>query len=332
MFSPNASGPFGLREFREEEVIIFERNNAYHTPPAIENIVYLLYRAGSTVSYFEAEAIDITSISQTDARAILDEPDNPLNDQLHSTTSMCTSYIQFNNNRAPLDDLEFRRALALAVDQERFSELFSENLSLIAGSILPPAMPGYLAGREALEYDPQAAKAALDASSYADQAPEIVINVSGYGDSDSPYLDTLIQMWRETLGVEVVIEYVDPRNSIEGRREADGHVVVGGWCADYPDPENFLDILFHSESIFNSANYNNPEVDNLLEEARVEFDTARRMELYQEIETILLEDYAVIPMLHFVFYALVNPRIEGYVLPPMGVPIVHLLSIVGDLP
>jgi ABC-type transport system substrate-binding protein len=231
-----------------------------------------------------------------------------------------------------MDDLEFRRALALAVDRERVNELFNENLSQIADSILPPAMPGYLADRDELEYDPQGAKAALEASSYADQAPEIAMNVTGYGDSDYPYLDTLIQMWRESLGVEVVIDYIDPRNAIEGLHEADGHVVVGGWCADYPDPENFLDILFHSGSIFNAANYDNPEIDALLEGARLEFDTARRIELYQQIETILLEDYAIIPMHHSVIYTLVNPRIEGYVLPPAGAPIVHLLSIVDDNP
>ncbi|MFC1879360.1 ABC transporter substrate-binding protein [Chloroflexota bacterium] len=327
MFHPNASGPFGLKEFREEESIIFERNNAYHTQPAIDNIVYRLYQVGSRISYFKEQEIDFMGIGSSDARTIMDNPEDPLNELLYSTTSMCTTYIKFNNTRPPMDDLQFRKALTLSLDREHINELFYENLSVVARSILPPAMPGHDAGREIVAYDPLAAKAALDASSYADDAPTIVINLPGDGSSDSPYIDALIQMWRETLDLEVVIDYVDPRDRIDGLNEADGHIVTGGWCADYPDPENFLDILFYSDSVFNGSNYNNLEVDALLEAARVEFDPSRRIERYQEIETILLQDYAFVPMVYRVFYALANPRVEGYILTPMGVPIVHLLSI-----
>lgn len=330
VFNPNASGPFVLRDFQEEEVIIFERNNGYHSTPAIEYIVYRLYQPGSTVSYFRAGEIDIARIGHTKAKPILDNPDDLLNDQLVSMTSMCTRYIGLNNTRQPMDDPEFRKALALSLDRERFNETFFENLAVPGKSMLPPGMPGFAAHREDATYDPKAAKAALESSSYAEDAPTIVINASGYGGSDSPYMDALIQAWSETLGIDMIVEYVDPRNSITELREADGHMVVSGWCADYPDPENFLDILFHSDSVFNNANYEDPEIDSLLEKARVEFDPTRRMALYEEIDTILLEDHAFIPMLHLVFYALVNPRIEGYSLTPMGAPYVHLLSIVDE--
>ena len=75
-----------------------------------------------------------------------------------------------------------------------------------------------------------------------------------------------------------------------------GNVVIGGWCADYPDPENFLDVLFHTGGNFNSANFSNPEVDKLLEEARTELDPAKRIALYQQVETMVLNQYAFIPM------------------------------------
>ena len=57
-----------------------------------------------------------------------------------------------------------------------------------------------------------------------------------------------------------------------------------GWIADYPDPENFLDILFHSESSNNHTHYSNPEVDALLMKARVETDETARYALYNQAE------------------------------------------------
>ena len=105
---------------------------------------------------------------------------------------------------------------------------------------------------------------------------------------------------------------------------------MAGELPDYPDPENFLDILFHTDSEFNVSGYSNAEVDALLEEARVELDVGRRIELYQELETILLSDAAVITLSHGVSDAVVNTRLQGFVLAPMGAPIMHLLSFAPD--
>jgi oligopeptide transport system substrate-binding protein len=327
MFTPNASGPYALSEIKEDEAILFERNQAYYTLPPIQYIVYLLYRAGTNLSYYQAGEIDITWVSSTDVKRILDTPDDSLNDEMLSSNAMCTFYVVMSNNRPPLDDFDVRRALALAIDRDRINEVFYDDLGIPASSILPPGMPGHAPNPAFEGYDPEAALEALKASSYGEDLPTIVINDIGYGDSDDPYLTTLIDMWRESLGTEFTVEYVSPEEITTGLREADGHLVSTGWCADYPDPENFLDVLFHTDSTQNSANYSNTEVDALLEEARVELDPTRRLELYTQIESALLNDYAIAPLMHWVHYRLVNPRIEGFEL-PIGPPYVHLLSIV----
>jgi ABC-type transport system substrate-binding protein len=185
-------------------------------------------------------------------------------------------------------------------------------------------------GGAVVTHRPGAARRALATSIYADDMPPIVINALGYGDSDDPLLTALIDMWRRTLEIEVSVEYVDPRDSTRGLHQADGQIVVMGWCADYPDPENFLDVLGHSESIFNYLEYNNPEVDQMLESARVEMDPERRIEDYIQAENLLLEDFAFVPLWYDVWFTLVNPRVQGYVEPPMGAAVLHLLSIKED--
>jgi oligopeptide transport system substrate-binding protein len=226
-----------------------------------------------------------------------------------------------------MDDPNVRRAFSLAVDKDRLVELISDRLDARADTILPPAMPGFTAPAASEAFDPAAARAALQASRYAGSLPEIVINTSGYSGAEDTFMNALIDMWRTNLGVQVKVEYIDPANFAKEVHQQHGQLVDFGWCADYPDPENFLDILFHTGSDFNVAGYSNQVVDSLLEKARVEPDTAQRLAQYHQAETMLLDDFATIPLWHNVTYLLVNPRVLGFVETPMGAGHWDLVSI-----
>ena len=94
-----------------------------------------------------------------------------------------------------------------------------------------------------------------------------------------------------------------------------------GWGADYPDPENFLDLLFHSDSDGNRTNYSNPEVDAVLEQARVEQDTTRRFELYNQVEEMILEDAPWVLLWNDEdWYFLIKPEVRDYFLLPLTIP------------
>ena len=331
VFDPNPSGPYLLADYREAEAIVFAMNEAYHTPPTIANVVYLASRVGARTSLFNSGEIDIVYLGSTEAMQVRN-PNDPLHERWVSTTAMCTTLIQMNNMQPPMDDPNVRLAFALAVDKEGLNELNSEGMDVVGHTILPPAMPGFslaLSQEQAVDaFDAQAAQAALAASAYADGLPPLTISASGFGDTERDDLNFMIEDWREILGAEVTIERIDPTNFTQSARENHGHMVSYGWCADYPDPENFLDILYHSGSDFNVAGYNNAEIDSLLEEARTELDSVRRLSLYQQVEQMLLADGAAIPLVHGVSDALVNERVQGFVLSPMGVQVVPLLSLV----
>lgn len=331
VYVPDPSGPFILHEHQEGEVFIFARNESYYAPPTIPYVIFLQNRVGSSTSLFESGEIDIVYPNTTEVQEIR-LPSHALHEQWVSATSMCTSFIQMNNTIPPMDDINVRRAFALAVDKDGLNELISEGLSLRADTILPPAMPGYSLelAQSGTAYDPKAAQAALAASEYADNMPPIVLSASGFADTERNDLNALIENWREVLGVEMTVEFLDPENFTVAAHEEHGQMVSYGWCADYPDPENFLDILYHTDSDFNVAGYNNLEIDALLENARMMLDPAQRVQMYQQIEALLLEDVAGIPLLHGVSNALVNDRVEGFVLVPLGAPIFHLVSLTGE--
>ncbi|PWB53362.1 MAG: hypothetical protein C3F13_09470 [Anaerolineales bacterium] len=317
MFHPNASGPYGLKELVEDERITFERNDNYHAPPQIRYMAYNTNAPGTQLSYYETGTTDFAYPSWAELEE-LQATDNPMHDQLLSGNGMSTSFVMLNNTMPPMDDPNVRLALTLAIDKDRLVEQFLENWYVRADSILPPGMPGYTEF-EPQTYDPQAARDALAKSEYAGKMPVLTMNVHGYAGDTDAWADALIQMWRDALGIEVQIEFLDPLDFTAAAHAGHGHMVLYGWNADYPDPSNFLDILFHSKSDINVSGYTNPEVDAILEQGRVELDPAKRLNLYNQAEKLLLEDHAAIPTDHSMDYILVNPRVQGYTLTHFGV-------------
>ena len=103
-----------------------------------------------------------------------------------------------------------------------------------------------------------------------------------------------------------------------------------GWVADYPHPQDFLDVLFHTGADNNHSEYSNPEIDALLEMASVEQDDELSLELYQQAEQKLVEDAACLPLWFGKNYILTKPYIDGYELNPMGYAMLNKVSIKRD--
>ena len=126
----------------------------------------------------------------------------------------------------------------------------------------------------------------------------------------------------DKLGIQLVVRATTwPRFQ---KKIAEGNVQIyfgSGWMADYPDPENFLDILFHTGSDNNQTNYSNIEVDALLEQARIESNQTQRFEMYNRIEQMILDDAPWVPLWNSgENYALVKPEVKGYYLTAMTIP------------
>jgi oligopeptide transport system substrate-binding protein len=317
MFHPNVSGPYNLKELNPDESIIFERNQQYYEPAIIRYVGFKTNAPGTDLSYYETGEADIVYPSLAESEE-LQSPDNPLHNQYQETTSTCNSYILLNNTLPPMEDPNVRLALTLSIDKDQMVDQFFNNMVSRSDTILPPPLPGYQEFT-AQEFSPQAAQDALAASTYAGKMPTLTLNIAGYAGDEDPYADALIQMWRENLGIQVKIQYLDPVNYTQAAHEGHGQLVLYGWCADYPDPANFLDILFHSRSDMNTSGYSNPEVDTLLEQARTELDPATRLSLYHQVETMLLDDHAAIPIHQSMFRNLVNPRVHGYSIVSFGI-------------
>ena len=320
--SPNGTGPFMLVRHVENEVIIVARNPHYHRGfVPLEYIVYLLY-PGPLVRVYEAGEIDMAFITE-DLLPRAHDSQDPLYGTVEATSELCTWYAVFDASRPPFDDPLVRLAFADAVDRERYVDVVSEGTGVVAQGLYPPGLPGFNPDLEPLPYDPEGALGLLQQSSYGGAAglPEIVFTASGAGMDIPPSVALLVQMWQEALGVTVRVEQLDSQSFYDQIYAGNhGQIILTGWCADYPDPENFADLLFHTGSPQNHGDYSNPDLDALLEQARVEADIPTRMALYQEIEHRIVGEAPAVFLQHSsVYYAVVKPYVQGYVSTPIGV-------------
>ncbi len=196
-------------------------------------------------------------------------------------------------------------------------EAWEGNVNL-ANGLLPPGMPGYNPALRGIPYDPEMARQLLAEFQYADDLPDIIFTAAGTGGESSPLTQFMIESWKENLGVEVKVDLVERDAYYYDLENLGEHLYTYGWVADYPDPENFLDLLLHSEA--HDSRYSNPEFDDLVEAARVEANVDVRLGLYQQAEQLLMDDAGIIPLFHVRDYVLVRPHVEGFRVLPLGQP------------
>ena len=307
--------------------MLYERNDDYYLePPKIANIIVQLF-TGVGIRLYESGEIDVTGVGLADVPRFLD-PQEPLHNQLLSGVSLCTGMIIFDVKQPPFDDPKVRQAFTLAFDREKYIDVVLHGIALPAIGPYPPGLPGYNTNLKGLPYDPARARQLLSESKYANKMPSITYTDAGSGSDIGADVSALAQMWQQNLGITITVENIEPDKYTDlvhaGRH---GQIFSGGWCADYPDPENFSDALFHTGAQQNQSNYSNPQLDKILEDARVEQDVTKRMQLYQQAEQIIVDDAPVLFTTHSLSYVLVKPYIQGYVLTPIDIALQRYLSI-----
>jgi len=115
-------------------------------------------------------------------------------------------------------------------------------------------------------------------------------------------------MWKQTLGVETELGNQEWQTFLETRGNQDYELARGAWCADYNEASTFLDLM-QSNSGYNDAKYNNPEVDALLAEAKT---SNNPQPLYEQVEQIVAGDVPIIPIYHYASVNMLNENLKGW--------------------
>jgi len=317
---PDGTGPFKLKEWEEGQWLILERSQIYYGEPAkLEQVVYLL--SDVPMALYETGQIDVVSVYLAYIDLVSDET-GQFYPELAVTPELSLYYIGFNTVQPPFDDVNLRRAFCHAVDKESVARVILRDMVNEADGILPPGMPGYNEALVGLDYDVEKAIELIADSRYGDASnlPPITLTVEGYGNNIPSYLGAIIQEWQQNLGVEISVRQLEPEDFIYNLKQEKDDMFVMGWIADYPDPHNFLDILFYTGSEVNISEYSNLSLDALLDQAAIEQDEAVRLAMYQQAEQLVVDEAPCLPLFHGANYILVEPYVKSYELSPLGIP------------
>ena len=325
--NPNGTGPFRLQEWQLGEQLVLAAYDRYHLGPSTLDTVRIRF-AGGGLTQYENDEVDIAGVGVNDIERVRD-PSSTLNAEFVTRTELSVSYLGFNVNQPPFDDPLVRQAFAMAIDKQTIAEVVLQGIATVAEGITPPGLAAFDPDFRGLPFDPERALELLQQSRYADSPilDSIRLTIPGAGATPGSVIEAIREMWRDNLGLAVEIQQIELANFYSELDRGLYQLFNIGWILDYPDAENIVDLLFHSRSLQNNTAYNSPELDAIVEEARVEQDPQRRLELYRRAERLIVEEVPWVPLFFGGSNEVVKPYVLGYLPPRSVIPYLRYISL-----
>ena len=324
--TPNGTGPFKLGEYEPGVLMRLERSADYHLGPAHLDAIEFNLAGGDGLLMYENDEVHFGGVGVALLES-LEDPSHPLSGELHrGPAEFDVAYFGMNFEEPPFDDVKVRQALNYTIDRETLASVLLNDIVTPAKGVLPPGFPAYNPDLPGYDFDPEKARQLLAESKYGRDTssyPHMTLTVPGsFGAPVSPLIEAILATWEEQLGITMDLQQTEWATYLQDLRDRRFQIFGGlGWVADYLDPENFLDGLFHSESDNNHTAYSNLELDALLERARVEQDQAARFALYQQAEEMIIDASPWAPLYHSNGESyLIKPYIKGFPLSPLVIP------------
>jgi oligopeptide transport system substrate-binding protein len=305
------NGPFRLESWNWGQAAVLTRNPTYHGrfTGNVERIELNLspWDNSANLRQYEADHIDLffASFSSPEMEGLRQQ----YGGEYVSLPWQQTSYIGFDAGRPPFDDVRVRRAFALAIDRTRLANLVPGGATPAMGGFIPTGLPGHSPGIS-LPYDPEQARQLLAEAGYP-------------GGQDFPHVDWLVltwqplaeylqRQWNENLGLELAPgEIVHMANFADRFQQESPPLFLGGWVADYPDPDSFLRVGI-LESDQQASGWKNEAYTTLVEKARLVSEQKARLNLYRQADKILVEEAALIPLTYGRGHLLRKPWVKRY--------------------
>jgi oligopeptide transport system substrate-binding protein len=337
------NGPYMLESWEHEASMIMVKNPKYYDAAnvQIERIELAMVQEDLTeMAMYENNELDAIGADLGWGPPLEDmdriKADPVLSKELKITPRLCTFFYGFVNTKPPFDNSLVRKAFSASIDRQSLIDNVTRGYQLPAKHFAPPGVFGAPPVDEVgIEYDPERAKMWLAEAGYPDgEGLGEIILMHNVGEAHAAIAQAVVTMWEETLNVDVKIEtrewevYLQTLDK-DTPVEDVPHIFRMGWCADYPDENNWVHQVFNSSAWSNRVRRgcvdpNCEEVqptqfDELTVQAAEEPDPEKRKELYREAERILIEEEtALAPIYHFTFITMSKPWVTVRYDSPMG--------------
>ena len=222
-----------------------------------------------------------------------------------STPFLNTEYLGFNMEEKdnPLRDRRLRQAISCGFDRGKMMQYLRNNIGAPGtGGFIPKGLPGY--SDCGYKYDPERARKLLEeVKKERGELPKLKLSTT------ANYLDLCkyIQQQLGLLGLDIQVDVNPPAALSEQVAQGKCQWFRKSWVADYPDAENYLMLFYGPNRTPAGPNYtrfNNKQADMLYKRMRTETDADRRLQLYREMDSLIMQEAPVMVLyydqiLHF---------------------------------
>ncbi len=329
------NGPYQLSGWKFRYEIRMSRNphHRYHERLKIHDIVWMsVESAVSGMNLYKAGELDYSGDNGTLPPNYIPflEPKK----DFERTNYIGTYWYEYNTKSPPLDKVEVRKALNLAVDKKQLVEKVLLGGQQPASHFVPDFMGGGyeaaakadqaqgidpFSGPEAI-FNPERARELLGKAGYP-----VVPDGDGWRAEGMPPIELLYNtseghrkvavaiqdMWKRHLGVSVTLRNEEWKVMLKNVRDRNYQVVRFGWIGDYDHPQTFMD-TFMSKSPNTRTGWKSAAFDALVAKARSTGDTAESMKLYREAEKILVDEVPKLPLYFYTKVGLIKPYVKGF--------------------
>ncbi|TXL75984.1 ABC transporter substrate-binding protein [Vineibacter terrae] len=305
--NPVGTGPFVLKSWTAGDRLVVERNPSYWDKgrPYLDRVVLRpLPDAQSRFASLKSGETDLVWADESEADNIM-RARNDKTLQVLTYAGSGAAVNAINTKVAPLDDVRVRRALVMALDRKKMSQALTNGLARPASN--PYGDGSWVKCKDdgALPEDPKKA-AALIKEYGKPVAFKMLFTATPRGRAAAQVYQ---QLWKQ-VGADMEIEMVDqatfPPRAFQRKFD-----VIGWRIVDFPDPDVQMYANFHTGSPVALANYSNPELDKLLEHARVTPDEAKRTEDYCAISRIINQEAIWFWTFQNTYYAMAKAKVKG---------------------
>ncbi len=311
---PVGTGAFRFVSWRRDDQVVLERFPEHFRGPAhLDRVVFRIIPAEATrYNEYVAGQLEVSDIPTGRCRAV--QGDARLKGDVAIWPTLGTSALRFNVERAPFTDARVRRALAHAIDPSIVVDRLLEGCVTPAQGIVPPVLAGWTATARRLSLDRERARKLLAEAGFPGGRGLGPLAYHFNTSDANQRIAEVLQAQLKEIGVTLELRRLDWAAHIKLVDDGSAGFYRQGWIADYPDPENFLTVLFHSRNLGppgNTSRYKSPAVDRLLDEADTMAPGPERVKRYQQAEQMILDDAVWVSLYHYASRGLIKPHVKG---------------------
>jgi len=328
------TGPFFLKKLIEDEAVILSRNPHYWRIDSFGNV--LPYLDGIRVSFIKESQAELLELKKGNLdqvfRPALEMIDEMLNEDgslsqeynkfIHqSHPSLSLQYYGFLNINGLFTNKKLRQAFCYAIDRDKICKYTLKGTGMPAKyGVVPPGMSGY--NNENIigyKYDIVKAKQLIADAGYPEGRglPEITLQINSGGGRNQQVAEAITKMLRDNLNLNIKISQLQWAQHLENAETGKCQFWRFGWVADYPDPENFLNLFYSihipqklsDNSYINTTRYSNPAYDEIFKKALATVDDRERLAFYEMADNIVIKDAPILP----IYYDMDHRLLQGYV-------------------